>query len=339
MARSPQVVLKSDGSFEKALVGPKVVPGPDGTTPPAEAFAILSLVATWDGKGKQNPISGFLSYNEDTFALFNPKASTSWDHSCAWIASQEAGHVAPRGPKPKGGALHIPAPGPEAGGDPKSELKLDEIVADLVAWEGLVPHLYLDSKGYMTVGIGTCLVTKDHVREPKATLKLPLRLVDSDRFAHDSDALADDDAKRSTFNKVVVMAPKMPSDNYQTQPRLALRKEDADALVRAFLDQKASPALTRNFPDYSTFPKSARRAMVDILYNCGPGFLDSASKSNPEKNPARAPQMRAAILARNWTVAAEQVPKAGRAERRQWRMDLFNFAQTLEDLQKKEHVS
>ena len=337
-ARATQVVLDKNGKFEKPLNGPKIALGPDGTTPSAEAFAILSLVATWDGKGGQNPISGFLSYDEDTFALFDPKASTattSWEMSCAWIASVESGGIAPRGPKPKeGGVGHIPAPGPEAGGDQKSDLTLDEVVLDLIAWEGEIPHLYLDSKGYMTIGIGTCLVSKDHAKDPARTLKLPLRKVAADKFAEDSDPLADDDTKREVFGKIVVMAPKMTAADYKTQPRLALKREDVHAMVRTFLDEKAWPALKRNFPDYKEFPKCARRAMIDILYNAGPGFLDAGTP----KNPPKAPKMREAILAKDWKTAAKEVPVKGRAERRQWRIDLFNYAQTLKDRQQ-ERVS
>jgi GH24 family phage-related lysozyme (muramidase) len=335
LTRATQVVLDKDGKFEKPLSGPKIVPGPDGTTPSAEVFAILSLVATWDGKGVPNPISGFLSYEEDTFALFDPKATTSWEKSCTWIASQESRGIAPRAPKPKeGGGGHSSAPGPEAGGDQKSELTLDEVVLDLIAWEGEVPHLYLDSKGYMTIGIGTCLVTQDHAKDPARTLTLPLRKVAADKFAEDSDPLADDDLKRTVFGKIVAMAPKMQAASYETQPRLAMKRADVHAMVQAFLDQKAWPAVKRNFPDYKKFPKCARRAMIDILYNAGPGFLDAGTL----KNPPKAPKMREAILAQDWKTAAKEVPAKGRAERRQWRIDLFNYAQKLKE-QQKERVS
>jgi len=327
LSRATQVVLDKNGKFERKLSGPKIAPGPDGTT--AQAFAILSLVATWDGKGGQNPISGFLSYDEDTFALFDPKATTSWEKSCAWIASKEAGGVAPRAPKAKEGGGHIPAPGPEAGGDQKSPLTLDEVVLDLVAWEGEIPHLYLDSKGYMTIGIGTCLVSKDRAKDPARTLKLPLRKVAEDKFAEDSDPLADDELKRTVFGKIVAMAPKMQAASYLTQPRLAMKRDDVHAMVNAFLDEKAWPAIKRNFPTHKDFPKCALRAMIEILYNCGPGFLDAGTPDAPPK----APKMRAAILATDWKSAAKEVPVKGRAERRQWRTDLFNFAQTLKDRQ------
>ena len=146
--------------------------------------------------------------------------------------------------------------------------------------------------------------------------------------------LADDDLKRTVFGKIVAMAPKMQAASYQTQPRLAMKREDVHAMVKTFLDEKAWPAIKRSFPNYKDFPKCARRAMIDILYNCGPGFLDAGTPDAPPK----APKMRAAILATDWKSAAKEVPAKGRAERRQWRIDLFNHAQVLKDHQQ-ERVS
>jgi GH24 family phage-related lysozyme (muramidase) len=327
LSRSPQVVLASSGAFATSMSGPIIAPSPDGSVAPLSVFGVLSLVPTWDNKGAQNPISGFLSFDQETFALFDPKGTTSWDTGCAWIASQEFKDVAPRGPKPREGGVHIPAPGPEAGGDPYSPLTFEEIAADLVAWEGEVSHLYLDSKGFMTIGIGTCLVTKEHPKDPTQTLALPFYYRGTDNKAEAKDI-------REVFNKVVAMPAKLPSTNYQTRPDLELKPADIRALVRDFIDNKALKALTRNFPDFNTFPKCARRAMVDIAYNAGAGFFNDSTP----KVPAKAPKMRAAILAQDWKKASAEVPVKGRAERKQWRQELFDYAQTLKD-RKQERTS
>jgi GH24 family phage-related lysozyme (muramidase) len=320
----PQVVLDKDGKFEKEIVGPKVAAPGAGEAPPMEVFAILSLVPTWKPDGKVNPISGFLGYNEETFALCDDAGKPGWDPSSGWICSEKATDITPRPAAPKKGVLQIPAPGPGALDAQTSELTIDEIMTDLVAWEGEVPHLYLDSKGLMTIGIGTCLVTSEKARDSSRTLQLPFLNLDNDKKPAEKEEI------RAAFNKVMVMPAKMGPSNYLTHPRLELTAEYIRDMVRDFVNNKAIPALKRNFPNYDHFPKCARRALIDILYNCGPGFLNDSTP----KAAAKAPKMRAALLAQDWKKVSSEVPTAGRAERRKWRMDLLDFAQTWKDAQK-----
>jgi hypothetical protein len=133
------------------------------------------------------------------------------------------------------------------------------------------------------------------------------------------------DEIRAAFEKVVLMPPGLDASKYETHPRLELDDAFVRQMVRDFVDSKALPALRRNFPEWDSFPKCARRALLDIAYNCGPAFFDD---SKP-KHPAKAPKLRAAVLAKKWEVAAQEVPSKGRAARRQWRMDLLNFAHRL----------
>jgi GH24 family phage-related lysozyme (muramidase) len=276
-------------------------------------------VPTWNGKGEQQSVSGFLGYDEEKFALFDPKQSTSWEKSCAWIASQESTGIAPRGAKPKAGGMRIPAPGP---GDPANQsgpLAFEEHILDTIAWEGKVPHLYLDSRGYMTVGIGICLVTKEKPRDPTRTLTLPFKNLETGKKPAEADDI------RAVFEKVVVMPRGLESSKYETHPRLELEEADMRQMVRDFIDNNALKALKANFPEWESFPKCARRALLDIAYNCGPAFFDD---SKP-KHPAKAPKLRAAVLAKKWDVAAAEVPKGGRAERRRWREELLTFAHRL----------
>jgi len=318
LTRSRHVEVGQDGKFEGTLVGPKLAPSPSGEVPPASVFAILSLVPTWDAKSEAQPLSGFLGYDEDKLALYDPKQSTSWDKACGWIASEESMGVAPRGPKPREGGLRIPAPGPGDAGAQGGVLAFEEHILDTIAWEGKVPHLYLDSRGYMTVGIGICLVTEKKPKDPTRAMTLPFKNLEADRPAEKEEI-------RAAFEKVVVMSPKLEASRYRTDPRLELSDEYMRQMVKDFVDGKALPALRANFPEFDGFPKCVRRALLDIIYNCGPAFLDD----DKPKRPAKSPKLRAAVLAQKWDVAATEVPKKGRAERRQWRMDLFNFAHRL----------
>jgi GH24 family phage-related lysozyme (muramidase) len=315
-ARGTKAVLQDDGTFSQLLTGPIPLGPAVGESWASAVFGVLSLVSTWESEAKQNPISGFLGFDDQTFALFDPNSGPSWNAKCAWISSQEWSGIAPRPAKPKKGQEAIPAPGPEAGGLQSSALTLEEMFADFIPWEGDVPHLYLDSEGYVTIGIGTCLVARDKPKDPTRALALPLKNLATDEPA-------DQPTIREAFTKVASMPRGKNSEDYLTHPLLTITEEEARRLLREEVETKVLPALAREFPKFRDFPKCARRALVDILYNCGAAYL---SRGEP---PHHGPKLRAAVLAEDWARAAKEVPERGRVSRRQWRQDLFNYAQDL----------
>jgi GH24 family phage-related lysozyme (muramidase) len=327
LADATQVALDRDGKFKADLAGPKIAaPAPGQPVPPA-VFAVLSLVATWVSKEKQNPISGFLGYDKNQFALFENTHKTGWDLSAAWICSEKSDEIAPRPKQPRaggGGGGAFLAPPPSAGDPQDSELTLNEIAADLVASEGDVPYMYLDCYGYVTVGIGTCLVPGDKKKrsnqlDPSLAVKLPFKSREPGKPEK-----ADEDDIRKAFGNVARMQKGLhPADRYLTHPHLELEHTDVLAEVQKYVDT-AKDYLNKVLPGFDHFPKAARRAILDIVYNRGAGHF------GPKKNY----EIRKAVLVRDWKRAAEHVPRDGQASRRQWRMDCFAYAQAFDDSKK-----
>jgi GH24 family phage-related lysozyme (muramidase) len=318
---APTVVIGKDGKFDQVITGPKVPPPAPGEAPPAEVFAILSLLPTWTSQAKVNPISGFLGYAKEKFALCDDAGKPSWDLTCGWICSEESLGIAPRPQEQRKSHENIPAPGPEAFGDPMSELTMDEALIDAIAWEGKVPHMYLDNGGLVTVGIGYLLAGKKNKTNTSKAEKLDFM---------NRDAIpphkAEPEEIRKAFKNVLNMAPAMkPPDKYITQPRLELEETYMRQLVIDYVTKSLSN-LRRDFDDFDTYPKCVRRSLLDITYNCGQDFFRKATV----KNKAFCPKMREAIINRKWDVASTEVPPQG-VGRKQWRKDLLMYAMTLKD--------
>ncbi len=147
-ARFPEerVLLGRDGSFRQRLAGPKAA------TPVEvpKVFAILSLVATWRSAGgadTEGSIGGFLGFDDEKFAYYHLQNGTTTNAKTLWVCSEEWVGITPRKGKKERGQLAITAPGPDAGGYQYSELTFADVWTDILAWEGFVKHMYLDSQG------------------------------------------------------------------------------------------------------------------------------------------------------------------------------------------------
>ena len=164
--------------------------------------------------------------------------------------------------------------------------------------------MYLDSKGYVTVGAGKCL--------PKVedALRLDFKYKDGDR-----ELKADESLVRRIFNRVSKMPAGKFWADYATSPLLVLDNGVILGLARDYAMTGAIPHLQGTFPKFHLFPKAARRAILDIAYNAGIYFFDKKTL-----------RIRAAILAEDWTRAAAEVPTGGRKERQDWRRQLFTHA-------------
>jgi hypothetical protein len=135
---------------------------------------------------------------------------------------------------------------------------------------------------------------------------------------------AEEEDIRTAFGNVARMEKnRHPADKYLTHPHLELEHKDVLAEVQKYVDE-AERQLKNYLPGYETFPKAARRAILDIVYNRGVGHF------GPKKNY----EIRKAVLVRDWKHAAEHVPRDGQASRRQWRLDCFAYAQAYEDSKK-----
>jgi hypothetical protein len=283
-------------------------------------FAIMGLAATWDQNGKSpGPIGGFLGFNEEKYALYKSGRGTGWTHDAEWVASEEFSGVAPRGPRPKGGEERPPAPGPQAGGDQFSALTIDDLWLDILAWEGFIPYLYKDHKGYMTVGTGNCLVTKDDPGNPAQTVALYPKFKNRDK----ADEVASKELIEETFKRVFKMphGKGHPAESFQTHPNLELDFQDVRALFDARAQNEFLKHVRATIEKFDEYPKAARRVLFDVAY-AGGAFCYQIKKY---------PGVTEAALGRNWAALKVALQKVeARPLRRQWREELLDYAQSVD---------
>lgn len=173
-----------------------------------------------------------------------------------------------------------------------------EIISDLIRWEGNRDHLYRDLKGYVTVGIGNLLKTE------AAAQRLPF--VDSK-----SGLSATKDQIAAEFRRVGAM-PIMRAWRYRSSTRLRLPESAARALASSRLRREFLPGIRRYFPHFDDYPKSAKRAIVDMAWNLGVGGISKFKK------------LRAACESGRWKDAAVESFRPGRRkERNEWTKQLF----------------
>jgi GH24 family phage-related lysozyme (muramidase) len=137
---------------------------------------------------------------------------------------------------------------------------LDTFVADLKGAEGLVPHMYLCTKGRVTIGIGNMMPT---VADAK---RLPLLNADTGVAASEAEIA-------SAYATVSQMTWGMKSTKYKLKPSLEITEDYAFELAIKRLNKEYLPEIRRRFHDFDDYPSAARRFMVDMAYNGGPGFF------------------------------------------------------------------
>jgi len=132
-----------------------------------------------------------------------------------------------------------------------------QAVVDLETYEGFVSWLYCDDRGFVTVGIGNL------VRSPDDAVALPMHWKDTGKTATDEEKraawIAVNDAFRKTAGAV----------HYRRCSDLRITNAFALELVKQRLQSEFLPALRKLYHSFDTWPKSAKRAEIDMVYNLG----------------------------------------------------------------------
>lgn len=159
-------------------------------------------------------------------------------------------------------------------------------------FEGNVPYMYLDTRGYVTVGVGFMLDSAT------AAATYPfVRRVDQQ--------LATEEERKAAWSAVSDAERGYPASYYESLTTLVL--PSVDTILRQKLTAFEAD-LKSIFGDYDTFPAPAQEALVDLIYNLGKAGLQTFTK------------LLAAIRAREWALAASEshraspVPEARNAE-------------------------
>jgi len=140
----------------------------------------------------------------------------------------------------------------------------EALTAALIVLEADVPHMYLDTRGNVTVGVGHLLAT---VQEAYG---LPF-LLPTGSPAEQHDILND-------FEAIKQSKPGMLVQYYARAADLRLSAEDRQKLLRADI-QRTHTDLQRDLPVLSDLPEPAQEAVLNMAFELGPrGLMEGYPK-------------------------------------------------------------
>jgi GH24 family phage-related lysozyme (muramidase) len=156
--------------------------------------------------------------------------------------------------------------------DFKKEIKISE---------GSISHMYLDTVGKVTVGVGNMLP------DVSAAKKLPFVDRSTKKKATDAEIEAD-------FSSVKSQTKGLIASSYKKHTKLDLPDMEIDKL----LDERIAEftrQLKLKFPKFDTYPITAQMAMLDMAFNLGVNGLVT-----------KFPSMKKAIDGTDWSTAAKE---------------------------------
>jgi len=139
---------------------------------------------------------------------------------------------------------------------------IEVLVNDCVDRESFSPTMYLDRRGFVTVGIGNKLNSIDDatklgfiVNEDKSDIRTWRKVIQDD------------------YRRVATMPPGLPAAHYATPSSPWLSKAYAEGLCRQRVTGEFLPGLRALSLDVDAFPTPAVRALVAMAYCLGLGGL------------------------------------------------------------------
>jgi GH24 family phage-related lysozyme (muramidase) len=153
-------------------------------------------------------------------------------------------------------------------------------------FEGSVNHMYLDSVGAVTIGVGRML--------PDSAAAAELDLV-----RNGDDAPAGAQEKIDEFATVLGKTRGKLASYYKQYTTLHLIEATIDALLTEDLTRFVG-RLAARLPEYDSYPVSVQEALLDMVFNLGEtGLMD------------KFPKFIAAIQRKDWKAAADQCNRVG----------------------------
>lgn len=175
---------------------------------------------------------------------------------------------------------------------------IDQSIEQTTVFETAVPWMYLDTRGFVTAGIGKMLPTS------AAAVMLPF--LDPDGESATASVIVAD------FNRVKAMPAGYNFEAYRAASSPVLPAEYMTALLRSIIT--ANDAILRaKIAGYDGFPTPAKLALLDMSYNLGGPKLF-----------IQYPLMLAAVEAQHWLTASQQCHRNGPNQaRNDWTRDQF----------------
>jgi len=167
------------------------------------------------------------------------------------------------------------------------DLKLKK---NLVLYEGKVTHMYLDSVGKVTVGVGHMLPN--------------LLAAEKLAFRNAKGATASKSEIKADWEAVVAKGKGFRASAYKHDKSLVLPEAKIEAQMKAHISSFRSE-LTSIFPRFSSYSENIRLALFDMIFNLGMTKL---------KN--KFPKFVKAVKSEQWSKAAAESKRKGISRKR-----------------------
>lgn len=168
--------------------------------------------------------------------------------------------------------------------------EIETLRNNIERYEGKVEHMYLDSRGFVTVGIGHLLSTENDAQ------KLPFKKVSGEQ--------ATVEEIQAEFTALTQQTANHVASYYKKFTSLSLSNEAMDALTDKHIDSFYKE-LTVVYDGFDDFPSTVKLALFDLIFNLG---MTGLRKKWPKLN--------ACIASRDWLSAAENCRRKGIADER-----------------------
>lgn len=165
-----------------------------------------------------------------------------------------------------------------------------DVISRTKKFEGSVSHMYLDTAGFVTVGVGNLLSTAESAAAQPFIKKA-------------NDVAATIDEKKADWQNVKKQTAGKIASYYDQFTLLKLKQEDVDSFLKSKLESFENE-LVATFSDYTTFPPKAQEGVLDMIFNLGlPKLLTFVN-------------FIAAVKAKSWSQAAAECSRGGVSQER-----------------------
>lgn len=166
--------------------------------------------------------------------------------------------------------------------DPVEKLELRN---KKIAYEGNVPHMYLDTEGQVTIGIGHMM--------PSAAAAQKVNFLRADGIKASAEEI------KNEFDKVKQLGKGKLASDYEKFTKLYVTDVEVNRITDNHLTN-FHKELKNLYPGFDSFPKNVRFALFDMIYNLGEPKLRGQFKN-----------FKKAIDARDWAGAAAESSRKG----------------------------
>lgn len=139
----------------------------------------------------------------------------------------------------------------------RGELPWPQILKDLQRFEGSIPHMYVDSKGYVTVGVGRMLPNASEAQKLSFVVRATGVKATPEQIADD-------------FAKVHAQPMNHLPGFYKSD--LDLPQTEIDRITRE-IAERCNNEVSASYLSYGRYPVELRQVLIDMRYNMG-GNMD-----------------------------------------------------------------